>query len=139
LNQGNNSIIINATDTALQQTTANTFTVAPVRNDVANVGEVMFYNTTSKEITYGNTISVAGNVTGNNLSVTGNVTGGNILTGGIVVTTPTALANLTAVAGGRAFVNDANLAAVSNFGNLVGGGGSNVVPVWSDGTNWYIG
>ena len=64
LNQGNNSIIINATDTALQQTTANTFTVAPVRNDVANIAEIMFYNTTSKEITYGNVISVAGNITG---------------------------------------------------------------------------
>ena len=48
LNQGNNSIIINATDTSLQQTTANTFTVAPVRNDVANIGNVMFYNATSK-------------------------------------------------------------------------------------------
>ena len=64
-NQGNNSIILNATGSALDQTTANTFTVAPVRNDVANVAQVMFYNTTSKEITYGNTISVAGNVTGN--------------------------------------------------------------------------
>jgi len=31
LNQGNNSIIINATGTDLQQTTANTFTVKPVR------------------------------------------------------------------------------------------------------------
>ena len=61
-NQGNNSIIINATGSALEQTRANTFTVAPVRNDVANVAQVMFYNTTSKEITYGNTISIAGNV-----------------------------------------------------------------------------
>jgi len=64
-NQGNNSIIINATGSTVDQTTANTFTVAPVRNDVANVAQVVFYNTTSKEITYGNTISVAGNVTGN--------------------------------------------------------------------------
>jgi len=64
-NQGNNSIILNATGDALDQTTANTFTVAPVRNDNSNVAEVMFYNTASKEITYGNTISVAGNVTGN--------------------------------------------------------------------------
>jgi hypothetical protein len=46
----------------LNQTTANTFTVAPVRNDVANIAQVMFYNTTSKEVTYGNTISVAGNI-----------------------------------------------------------------------------
>jgi hypothetical protein len=39
----------------------------------------MFYNTTSKEVTYGNTISIAGNITAQNLigniSITGNVTG----------------------------------------------------------------
>jgi hypothetical protein len=58
---------LNATGANLNATTANTFTVAPVRNDVstANVAQVMFYNTTSKEITYGNTISIAGNITGN--------------------------------------------------------------------------
>jgi len=39
--------------------------VSPVRNDVANVAQVMFYNTTSKEVTYGNTINIAGNITGN--------------------------------------------------------------------------
>jgi hypothetical protein len=66
--QGNNSIILNATGVAINSTGANTFTVAPVRNDVANTAQVMFYNTTSKEITYGNTISVAGNITGGNLS-----------------------------------------------------------------------
>ena len=49
------------------------------------------------------------------------------------------LANLTAIAGGRAFINNANLVATGNFGNQVGSGGSNTVPVWSDGTNWYIG
>jgi hypothetical protein len=78
-NQGNNSIIINATTGTLNQTTANTFTVAPVRNDVSNVAQVVFYNTTSKEVTYGNTISIAGNITAanfvGNISITGNVTG----------------------------------------------------------------
>jgi len=49
------------------------------------------------------------------------------------------LANLTAIAGSRAFVNDANLVAAGNFGQQVTGGASNTVPVWSDGTNWYIG
>ena len=127
-NQGNNSIILNATGAALDQTTANTFTVAPVRNDVANIGNVMFYNATSKEITYGNTISVAGNITG-----------GNISTGSRVVTTPVAFSALTAVTGARAFVNDGNLVAVGNFGAQVSGGGANTVPVWSNGTNWYIG
>jgi len=70
--QGNNSIILNATGANLDQTTANTFTVAPVRNDTSNIAEVMFYNTTSKEVTYGNTISVAGNITGGNIIGNGN-------------------------------------------------------------------
>jgi len=74
-NQGNNSIILNATGSALEQTTANTFTVAPVRNDVANVAEILFYDTTSKEVTYGNVISVAGNITGGNISTAGNISG----------------------------------------------------------------
>lgn len=55
------------------------------------------------------------------------------------VTTPVALANLTAVAGARAFVSNGNLVATGNFGAQIGSGGSNVVPVWSDGTNWYVG
>jgi hypothetical protein len=89
-------------------------------------------------------LSASGNVTGGNLITAGSggditLTGGNILGALRVVTTPTALANLTAVAGGRAFVNNGNLTAAGNFGAQIGSGGSNVVPVWSDGTNWYIG
>ena len=84
--QGNYSIILNATGANLNATTANTFTVAPVRNDVANVAQVMFYNTTSKEITYGNTISVAGNITAGNISTTGNISTRVItLTNGAVI------------------------------------------------------
>ena len=91
-NQANNTIIINATGANLNQTTANTFTVAPVRNDVANVAQVMFYNTTSKEVTYGNIINIAGNITGGNISatnhtgttvsVTGNITAANFFGNG---------------------------------------------------------
>jgi len=102
--QANNSIILNATGAALDQTTANTFTVAPIRNDVANVAEILFYNTTSKEVTYGNVISVAGNITSGNILTGGlisatstitsaaNITGGNILTGGLI----SATGNITA-------------------------------------------
>jgi hypothetical protein len=43
------------------------------------------------------------------------------------------------VTGMRAFVSDANLVPTGNFGATVGGGGANTTPVWSDGTNWYIG
>jgi hypothetical protein len=82
-NQGNNSIILNATGVALDQTTANTFTVAPVRNDTSNIAEVMFYNATSKEVTYGNSISIAGNINAGNIitgtGTTGNITGANVI------------------------------------------------------------
>jgi hypothetical protein len=68
-----------------------------------------------------------GNVYANFVVATGTVTG------------PVALANLVAEAGARAFINDGNILAANNFGNAVGNGGSNVLPVWSDGVNWYVG
>ena len=67
------------------------------------------------------------------------MSGGDVTGARRVVTTPTALANLTAVAGARAFVNNGNLVAVGNFGAQIGAGGANIVPVWSDGSNWYKG
>lgn len=39
-------------------------------------------------------------------------------------------------AGARAFVTDAD---IGTWGNLYVGGAANAMPVWSDGTNWYIG
>lgn len=58
----------------------------------------------------------------------------------IAVTTPGTVNNLpspaVAGAGARAFVTDANATA---FGSTVGGGGSNNMPVFSDGTSWLIG
>jgi len=69
--QGNNSIILNATGSALNQTTANTFTVKPVRQ--ANTANAMYYDASTGEITYdtagggGNT----GNVTFNDQAVVG--------------------------------------------------------------------
>ena len=86
------------------------------------------------------TMSLTGNITtSGNVSATGNVTGGNLLTNSKVVMTPVVYSALAAVSGARAFVNDGNLVASGNFGAQVIGGGSNVVPVWSDGANWYIG
>jgi len=69
----------------------------------------------------------------NTISTTGSITSSNL------ITPPVALANLTAVSGARAFVNNANLAAANNFGQQISGGGSNIVPVWSNGTDWFIG
>ena len=46
------------------------------------------------------------------------------------------VAAATAGAGARAMVTDAN---ATTFHSIVAGGGANVVPVFSDGTNWRIG
>ena len=42
-------------------------------------------------------------------------------------------------AGIRRMVSDSSVAASGNFGAIVAGSGANVVPVYSDGTNWRIG
>jgi hypothetical protein len=84
LNQGNNSIIINATGSALQQTTANTFTVAPIRVDSGNTAQALYYNTTTKEVTYGpaaapdKILSGASNVTVTSNYVNVAVNGSNV-------------------------------------------------------------
>ena len=58
-NQANNTIILNATGANLNATTANTFTVAPIRGDTGNVATALFYNTTTKEITTANIMLAA--------------------------------------------------------------------------------
>jgi hypothetical protein len=143
--QASNSIILNATSANLDQTTANTFTVAPIRNDTSNIAEVMFYNTASKEVTYGNTISIAGNITAGNIvtgtGTTGNITGANVIAANTFQSTVVAFSSLppATTPGLRAFINNGNLVAVGNFGAQVAGGGANYVPVFSDGANWCIG
>jgi hypothetical protein len=72
-------------------------------------------------------------------STKASLTSQGVFDANVIVTTPKSLSSLTAVAGARAFVNNGNLIAAGNFGAQIGGGGSNIVPVWSDGTNWYIG
>lgn len=84
---------------------------------------------------------------GGDLTLTGgNISGANsgsfagAVTAQIVISTPTTYASLPAAAmGARAFITDANIPAAGNFGAQVGAGGFNKSPVWSDGTNWYIG
>lgn len=65
----------------------------------------------------------------------------NILSVPFITLSVVAFANLPAAttAGRKAFVNDGNLVASGNFGAVISGGGSNTVPVYSDGTNWRIG
>jgi hypothetical protein len=88
---------------------------------------------------YDKTNSTFGGTSLNSIVYSQYINADRLTTSGSVVTTPTALGNLTAVAGGRAFINNGNLVAAGNFGAQIGSGGANVVPVWSDGSNWYIG
>lgn len=45
----------------------------------------------------------------------------------------------TAGAGARSLVTNATLALAAGIGTVVAAGGANIVPVFSDGTNWIIG
>lgn len=56
-----------------------------------------------------------------------------------VATLTTALPANANNIGRRAYVNDSNVAYAGNAGATVAGGGSNVVPVFCNGTNWVIG
>jgi hypothetical protein len=102
---------------------------------------------------YGNSIGTfatySGNVTAANIVTTGtygNITGANVISANTVsVTTyvrtqPVTFATLPAAAsagaGARAFITDGN---TTTFGSQVSGGGANAVPVYSNGTNWYVG
>lgn len=86
--------------------------------------------TVSNEVTIGNSSVTSVRIPG--LSVTAGVKYVN--TG--VLTVATLPAAATAGAGARAFVSDAN---ATTFASIVAAGGSNGVPVYSDGTNWRIG
>lgn len=71
------------------------------------------------------------------LDVTGNIKASGSLTSGIYT-----VATLPAVATfphARAFVSDANATLTAGIGAAVSAGGSNIVPVHSDGTTWRIG
>jgi hypothetical protein len=129
-NQATNSIILNATGAQLNQTTANTFTVKPVRN--ANTANVMFYDSSSGEITYdvlnvsdvnhANIADVANSVAGGNVS--GEVTSANYASyaGNVTIASQgniTSVGNLTTLT-----VNDGNVRhptiQVTPSGNIVG-------------------
>jgi hypothetical protein len=98
--------------------------VAPVRNDVANVAQVMFYNTTSKEITYGNVISVAGNITGGNILTGGLVSASGNITGNYIFGNGSQLTGITANTGNVTFSNQIVLGTGTNDG----GGGLYLAP-----------
>jgi hypothetical protein len=112
--QGNNSIILNASGSPLNQTTANTFTVAPVRNDVSNVANSLYYNTSTFEVTYG-PAGGAASVPGQNILPT-------IQSIAIANTSPRYL-----LGGGQGYANVtvSNVIPVTEYGVIVTNGTSN--------------
>ena len=63
--QGTNSIVLNATGSQLNTSTANSFTVAPIRSSTLNnysldTGNVLYYNTTTHEVTTGSPNNITG-------------------------------------------------------------------------------
>jgi fibronectin-binding autotransporter adhesin len=81
-------------------------------------------------------------VSDGNIGITNNgVQTGIFRPNGVVQQTVTTIPALPAAttAGMRAYVSDSNKVASGNFGAAVVTGGSNTVPVYSDGTSWKIG
>jgi len=98
-----------------------------------------FANGDANEIVIGyNAIGAGSNsvVLGND-SITTTVLRGDVETNGTVTTGAYTVATLpTPATGMRAYVTDSNVTASGNFGATVAAGGSNIVPVFYDGTNW---
>ena len=90
----------------------------------------------------GSAVGVSNEITLGNSSITSLRVPGLTMTAGLkwinngTQTVAALVAAATAGAGARAVVTDAN---ATTFHSIVAGGGANVVPVFSDGTNWRIG
>lgn len=110
-----------------------TFLVTP---SSANLAAAITDETGSGSLVFANTPTLV-------TPVIGAATGTSLITTSYQKTTATTVAGLvaaaTAGAGARHAVTDSNAALTAGIGAVVAGGGANVVPVFSDGTNWRIG
>ena len=95
-----NSICINGTAADLSAPNSGFF-IAPIRNDNANAANVLYYNTSTKEVTYApssaysnsNVSTFLANFGSNTISTSGNITSGNV-TGLTSITLPVYAANV---------------------------------------------
>jgi hypothetical protein len=142
-NIGNNTIILNATGIPLDTNATNSFFVAPIRNDNAGGGNILYYKSGSKEIVYSNTFALSGTISATNiitnqissddssyvnvhdgLNVQGNVIAenvsvhGNILAGNLQINGQTLLPSLNLVGtlqAGNANIYAGNISANANI------------------------
>jgi hypothetical protein len=68
----NSAIVINGDTTPLNGPTTGLF-ISPISNNIGNVGNILCYDITTKEITYSSNISTTGNITANNI-ISNNIT-----------------------------------------------------------------
>jgi hypothetical protein len=101
----------------------------------SNHGSFITFNTTLPNTTTQQEV-VRIYATGDLHQVIGNI----VVEDGVIKTNAFTVSSLPLAAnagiGSRSFVTDAD---TRTFGNTVVGGAGNAMPVWSDGTNWYIG
>jgi hypothetical protein len=135
---GANTVALgNAADARINRDAANRI---GFRNG-ANANAIGVYNTESGSLANFERLNVewAGNIAYIEPSAAGTGTLRTL----IVRHPPVALSALptaaAAGAGARAVINDSTVAMSGNFGAIVTGGGSNLVPLISDGTDWRIG
>jgi hypothetical protein len=120
-----------------------TFTTAPAQGDIMQI-RYLSNNLVTINNNYGNAnVSLflqSGNsvdiITTGNISTTGDVKAGGLMQSGVYTSVIDLPDPASVGAGARAFVSTANTTA---FYSIAGTGGSNTVPVFSDGTNWRVG
>ena len=132
VSQAANSIVINATGATLNNTTAQSLKIAPVRSATATAN-VLYYNTTSKEVTYAALPLEIPTQTGNSGKYL--TTDGTTVSWGTVATLPTQTNNV-----GRILTTDGTSASwitpASSRLKLLTGATGTVSHTFSDGPIW---
>jgi hypothetical protein len=106
-----------------------------IRTNISNTAQTWTFDTTGNLTAPGN-MSVTGNILANNIGTLEQLSAKYMIFDTMPLNN---LPNPAGASGLRGFVNDANLVAAGNFGAQITDGGSNIVPVWSDGSVWRIG
>jgi len=135
-----------SSDTISIRFTAAVTSVSEITNTTGNAAISVLPNAavsvTGNLIPAANAVYSLGNVTNTwqDLYLTGNISTPSLVVAAVIKTTPVVANSLPSAAtvgnGARAFVTDANS---NTFANLLVGGGIYSVPVFSNGTNWYVG
>jgi len=130
-NQANNSIVINATGVDLDNTTANSFVVAPVRN--VSSANVVQYNAATNEVSYSNTVSISGNIAGGNILTGGLVSATGNIAGNYFIGNGSALTGITVGAGSQIINGTSNVTVASGANVTVGIAGTTIATYASTG------